>query len=196
MPQPCHLLRRRCDRDSQLVSPHWSTVRSDKEHLQYLEALERLRCAPWGSNLGGHYTRCAPVGEVRLRCAALPFRRALPWLARVKVTPQCPSCPRPTCSMSVCALRSSFYHDKVYPKILKYFAVELDATEQFFYEHDIVTFAPAANGATIGELLWNRQHGDDDLGITCLVAHGEPAGGGNSAIAPMGGHTACAAATS
>jgi len=75
-------------------------------------------------------------------------------------------------------LRSSFYHDKVYPKILKYFAVELDATEQFFYEHDIVTFAPAANGATIGELLWNRQHGDDDLGITCLVAHGEPAGGG------------------
>ena len=59
-------------------------------------------------------------------------------------------------------------------------------TEHFFYLAGVLPWAPGMTSATIGYTLWNRQHKDDDLALTVLVALGAPHGGGEFAHAEHG----------
>ena len=61
-----------------------------------------------------------------------------------------------------------------------------EATEHFFYLAGVLPWAPGMTSATIGYTLWNRQHKDDDLALTVLVALGAPHGGGEFAHAEHG----------
>ena len=82
--------------------------------------------------------------------------------------------------------RSAFYNAVVRPRVLDYFAAELETTEDFFYVAGVRTFALGVTSATVGYSLWNRQHVDDDLGLTILVAMGTPHAGGEFAHGMMG----------
>ena len=70
--------------------------------------------------------------------------------------------------------------------MVTYFSAELEATEHFFYLAGVLPWAPGMTSATIGYTLWNRQHKDDDLALTVLVALGAPHGGGEFAHAEHG----------
>jgi len=82
--------------------------------------------------------------------------------------------------------RSAFYNKVIRPKVLAYFAAELESTESFFYGARVRTWARGVTSATIGYTLWNRQHVDDDLALTVLVAIGAPHAGGEFAHAEHG----------
>ena len=81
---------------------------------------------------------------------------------------------------------SAFYKKFVRPRVVTYFSAELEATEHFFYLAGVLPWAPGMTSATIGYTLWNRQHKDDDLALTVLVALGAPHGGGEFAHAEHG----------
>ena len=91
------------------------------------------------------------------------------------------------CSPLTCTLAcSAFYKKFVRPRVMAYFSAELEATEHFFFLADALCWAPGITSATIGYTLWNRQHKDDDLALTVLVALGAPHGGGEFAHAEHG----------